>query len=100
MTGPRAREMPTTAPQTPTAWARSRGSVKVLVMMDMATGLSMEPPTAWSIRKTTRSSRFGAKLHSSDPAENTDSPTMNVRRRPNRSAIEPDSMSRLANTSV
>ena len=44
--GPSAIEIPNTAPQTPTACARSRGSVKVLVMIDIATGLSIEPPTA------------------------------------------------------
>ena len=44
--GPSAIEMPNTAPQTPTACARSRGSVKVLVMIDMATGFIIEPPTA------------------------------------------------------
>ena len=38
--------MPNTAPQTPTACARSRGSVKVLVMIDIATGFIIEAPTA------------------------------------------------------
>src|SRR5271168_3073242 len=37
-TGPSAMDTPTTAAQTPMAWARSRGTVKVLVMIDMATG--------------------------------------------------------------
>ena len=45
MIGPSAIDAPKTAPQTPTAWARSRGSVNVLVMIDMATGLSIEAPT-------------------------------------------------------
>ena len=44
--GPSAIEIPNTAPHTPTAWARSRGSVNVLVMIDIATGLSMQPPSA------------------------------------------------------
>ena len=43
--GPSAIEMPNTAPQMPTACARSRGSVKVLVMIDIATGFSIEAPT-------------------------------------------------------
>src|ERR1700704_6051938 len=43
-TGPRARLTPTAAPQTPMARARSARSVNVFTMMDMATGLSMEPP--------------------------------------------------------
>ena len=46
--GPSAIEIPKTAPHTPTAWARSRGSVKVLVTIDIATGFSIEPPTACS----------------------------------------------------
>ena len=44
-TGPSAIEIPTTPPQTPIACARSRGSVKTLRMIDIATGLSIEPPT-------------------------------------------------------
>ena len=37
--------MPTTAPQIPIACARSRGSSKVLRMIDIATGLSIAPAT-------------------------------------------------------
>ena len=44
-TGPRARLTPNTAPQIPIALARSTGSSKVLRMIDMATGLSIEAPT-------------------------------------------------------
>ena len=44
--GPSAIERPNMPPHTPTAWARSRGSVNVLVMIDIATGLSIEAPTA------------------------------------------------------
>jgi hypothetical protein len=100
ITGPRAMLTPTTAAHTPTAWARSFGSVKVLVMMDMATGLSIDPPTACTIRKTTSRVRLGARLHSSDPSEKTTRPATKVRFRPSRSAIEPDSISRLASTKV
>ena len=99
-TGPRAMLTPMTAPQTPIAWARSRGSVKVLVMIDMATGFSIEPPIAWTIRKATRRPRLGARLHSIEPATNTNRPMTKVRRRPKRSAVEPESISRLASTSV
>ena len=69
-------------------------------MMDIATGFSMEPPTAWSMRKTTRNARLGAKLQSRDAVANSVSPMTKVRRRPSRSAVEPDSMSRLASTRV
>ncbi len=99
-TGPTARLSPTTPPQTPIAWARSRGSVKVLVMIDMATGLSIDPPTACTIRNTISRSMVGANPHSSDPIPNTTSPAWNVRRRPTRSAVEPETISKLARTSV
>ena len=49
-------EMPNTAPHTPTAWARSRGSVNVLTMIDIATGFSIDAPTACSTRNATSSS--------------------------------------------
>lgn len=98
--GPAAMDMPTTAPQTPIARARSRGSVKVLVMIDMATGLSMEPPTAWIIRKTTREDRSGASEHSSEPRVKTTRPVMKTRLRPIRSAVEPASISSAASTRV
>src|SRR6478609_9503080 len=70
-TGPSATLRPNTPPQAPIARARSAGSVNVLVMMDIATGLSIEPPTAW-----------------------------NVLRRPIRSAVEPENIKRLASTSA
>ena len=99
-TGPRAKETPTTAPQIPTAWARSRGMVKVFVMIDIATGFSMDPPTAWTMRKTMRVSRLGARLQSSEPAAKVISPMTKVRRRPRRSAVEPEIIRRLASTRV
>ena len=48
--GPSAIDRPITLPQTPIALARSARSVKTFVMIDMATGLSIEPPTAWTAR--------------------------------------------------
>ena len=98
--GPSARLRPTTPPQTPMARARSPGSMNVLVMIDIATGLSIEPPMAWIIRNATSQPRPGATLHSSDPSVKMASPVWKVRRRPTRSAVEPDSISRLASTSV
>jgi hypothetical protein len=68
--------------------------------IDIATGVSIAPPIAANMRKPTSSSRLGASAHSSDPSENTASPAWNTRRRPRRSAVEPDSISRLASTSV
>ena len=89
-----------TLPQTPMALARSARSVKTLVMIDMATGLSIEPPTACSARNAISQPVVGAMLHSSDPAPKSTRPVWNVRRRPMRSPMDPPSMSRLASTSV
>ena len=100
ITGPSAMLTPTTAAHTPTACARSRGFVKVLVMIDIATGLSIDPPTAWTMRKTTSVVWSGARLHRREPMEKTISPATKVRLRPKRSAVDPESMSRLARTSV
>ena len=100
MIGPSAIDAPKTAPQTPTACARSRGSVNVLVMIAIATGLSIEAPMPCRTRKATSSSTVGARLHSSDASENTPRPMTNVRLRPSRSAIEPENSSRLAITTV
>ena len=99
-TGPAPRLTPTTPANTPIARARSRGSVKTLVTMDMATGLSIEPPTAWTIRKAISQPSPGATLQSREPSVNSESPTWKVRRRPSRSAVEPDRISRLASTTV
>ena len=99
-TGPSARLTPTTDPQMPTARARSPRSVKVLTMIDIATGLSIEPPTACRARKATRAPSPGATPQSSEPSEKIASPIWNTRRRPKRSASDPDSISRQAMTSV
>jgi hypothetical protein len=69
-------------------------------MIDIATGLSMDPPTACIIRNAISQPSPGARLHNPEPTVNTASPTWNVRRRPTRSAVAPDNISRLASTSV
>ncbi len=69
-------------------------------MIDMATGFIIEPPTACRTRNATSRPTLGARLHRSDASENTLRPMRNVRLRPSRSAVEPESMSRLAITSV
>ena len=98
--GPSAMDAPKTAPHTPTACARSRGSVKVLVMIDMATGLSIEAPTPCRTRKATSSSTVGAMLQRTEATVKTPRPRTSVRRRPSRSAIDPEKSSRLAITTV
>lgn len=95
-----AIDMPTTAPHAPIARARSRGSVNVLVMIDMATGFSIEPPTACTIRNATSASRFGAREQSTEPRVKTTRPAMKTRLRPIRSAVEPASISSEARTRV
>ena len=91
---------PITPPHTPIAWARSRGSSNTLRMIDIATGLSIEAPIPCRTRKATSRPRLGAKAHSSDPSENTVRPIWNTRRRPTRSAVDPEIISRLAIVSV
>jgi hypothetical protein len=98
--GPSPMPIPETPPQMPMARARSRGSVKTLVMIDMATGLSIEPPSACTIRKATSHPTDGPRLHSTDPQTKIARPVWNVRRRPTRSAIEPDSNKKLASTTT
>ena len=92
--------MPTTPPQIPIARARSTRPVKTCVMIDIATGFSIEPPTACSMRATISISMLGDRLHSSEPSAKTVSPIWKVRLRPNRSAVAPESSSSDASTSV
>ena len=97
--GPSAMLRPTTAAQTPIARARSAGFGKTLTMMDIATGLSIDPPTAWTIRNATNQPRLGAKPQASEADVNATSPTRKTRRRPSRSPSDPLNMSSVARTS-
>jgi hypothetical protein len=97
-TGPTAMLSPITPPHTPMARARSLGSMKVFVMMDIATGLSIEPPIACTARNASSQPRLGATPHSSEPSVKTTRPVWNTRRRPIRSAVEPPSVSSEART--
>ncbi len=92
--------MPTVAPHAPIARPRSRGSVKTLVMIDIATGFSIEPPTPCTARAAISQPSVGARLHASDAAANTQRPVWNVRLRPSRSPVEPASIRKLAITIV
>lgn len=71
-----------------------------MVMIDIATGLSIEPPTACTMRKAISASRLGAAEHSAEPIVNTIRPAMKTRLRPIRSPVEPASISREARTRV
>ena len=92
--------MPTTAPQKPSARARSTRPVKTCEMIDSATGLSIEPPMACSRRATISISMLGARLHSSEPIAKTIRPIWKTRRRPKRSPVAPESISSDASTRV
>ena len=99
MTGPHAAATPKIPLQIPSACARSRGSVNTFRTIDSETGVSIDPPTPCSMRSAISDPVSGARLHSSDPRLKPNSPTRNSRLRPNRSAIDPLSSSRLATTS-
>jgi hypothetical protein len=74
--------------------------VKVLAMIDMATGFSIEAPTACRARNATSRPMPGARLQSRDEPERTTRPATKTRLRPNRSAVEPANSRRLASTTV
>jgi len=99
-TGPRAMATPNTLTHTPIARARCAWSVNVAEMIETATGLSIDPPTACSTRKPTSQPSDGATPHSAEPMEKTASPIWKTRRRPIRSAVDPANMSRVASGSV
>jgi hypothetical protein len=69
-------------------------------MIDMATGLSIEPPAPWSARAAISQPIPGARPHSSEPAPKAAKPAWNKRRRPTRSAVDPASTRKLASTRV
>ena len=58
----------------PIARARSTRPVNTWVMIDIATGLSIEPPIAWRKRAAMRVSMLGARLHSNEATAKIVSP--------------------------
>jgi len=60
----------------------------------------MDPPTACTIRNAISQPSDGARLHSREPPVKVASPAWKTRLRPIRSAVEPDSISSEASTSV
>ncbi len=99
-TGPSAMLTPNMVIQTPIAQARSAGPLKTLEIMDTATGLSIDPPIACSTRKAISQPRPGATEHNAELIVNTVSPARKTWRRPNRSAVAPADITRLASTIV
>ena len=98
--GPSAMPRPNMPTQMAIARDRCVRLVKTPEMMDTATGLSIEPPTACSTRNAMSQPRPGASEHSAEAAVNTASPIRNTRRRPKRSPVAPPRIRRLASTIV
>ena len=99
--GPPAMLTPATPPHQPIARARSLGSVKTLVTIDIATGFSMLPPIACTMRKAISQPSPGATLQRQRAEREAQrGRAWKVRRRPIRSPVEPASISRQAITSV
>jgi len=62
--------------------------------------VSMDPPIACRARNATSQPRLGAREQAREPMAKTTRPALNTVRRPIRSPTEPDSISRLATTSM
>ena len=65
-TGPHAAATPKIPDQVPRARARSFGSWNVLRTIDREIGVSIDPPSPWSMRKLTSDPVFGASRHYAD----------------------------------
>ena len=97
---PAAPPAPATAPQIPSARLRSGPSANVLVTIDSAAGETIAAPMPWTARAAISHASDCARPPSSDASENTISPSMNILRRPSRSAIRPPSSRKPPNVSV
>ena len=93
ISGPRTVPIPPHAVQAPTALPRSSGG-KVATITARAAGVSRAPNTPCRARATTSSSMVGATAQKTDVTPNPATPTMNIRRSPNRSPSEPPSRMR------
>ena len=97
---PIAPPAPATAPYTPKARPRSRGSVNVTASSDSADGASKAPNAPWHARAATSMVKLTAAPPTADAAANPIRPARNVTFRPSRSASLPPSSSRLPNASA
>ena len=91
---PTAAPAPPTAPQTPSARARSR-PLNCAVMIDRAAGDRSAAPSPCPARAANNAAALPASAEPSDAIVNTPRPVRNTRRRPSRSAARPPSRSRL-----
>ena len=92
--GPRAAPRAAEAPHTPITMDRRSGG-KSGRIIDSEAGLRIEAPIPWTTRAAINHPTAGAMPEPRDPTIKTTTPTMNVRRRPFRSARRP-AMSRNA----
>ncbi len=84
-TGPAATPMPTTAPHTPSAAARSRRSRKVLVMIDSVVGKISAAKVPIAILAAIRAPASVTRAPVALAAANPTRPTISAGRRPKRS---------------
>ena len=92
---PKAAPAPPTAPQAPSALARSPPWVKAAMMIESAAGESIAAPRPWPARAANSVAAPPASAEASDESVKTLRPARNTRRRPSRSAARPPSSSRL-----
>ncbi|MDQ0949988.1 hypothetical protein QFZ24_003911 [Streptomyces phaeochromogenes] len=88
MIGPSGMPSADAAEMTPTALVRSVGG-KSEGRTDRASGITSAPPTPITARATTTQVTSPARAPTSEPARKTPSPTISIRRRPNRSPSSP-----------
>ena len=88
---PAAPPAPATAPQIPRARLRSAPSANVTVMIDSAAGATIAAPRPWTARAAISQPSDWAIPPANEASENTTRPSMNMRRRPSRSATRPPS---------
>src|SRR6202021_1602724 len=93
-TWPATKPTEETAPYRPMARVRSGPSGKLVVMRDSAAGATIAAPAPWMTRAAISSTGSWARPPARLARANATSPTMNIRRRPSRSAARPPRISR------
>jgi hypothetical protein len=88
------------APYTPNAFARSSGSVNVVVRIESAAGARTAAKPPCTARAPTSTSKLGAAPPTADAPAKPSRPATKVRLRPMRSLIRPPSRSSDPNASA
>ena len=99
-TGPSAMAMPATPDQMPIAMARSRGTVKTLVMIESVAGMISAAPSPITARAPTSWLTPPEKAAAPDATPKITRPMVSAPLRPNRSPSAPKVRRKPANTSV